>query len=167
MMKRLVCWGVACGVMLASGSASAQDETYDPLDAGNGILSTTSYGGTSSSTTLTTVGVIFLVSGGMRAEIMRQYLKENEAAAQASLRTGTGEASMDLAQLFGVSTANAARFGQLLRAERAALLAEVPAGGPTGEQAGRFIALVIEGMRADEALGADVAYWEARRVAQE
>jgi hypothetical protein len=157
-MKRLI---VSCAMAMicAPGSASAYDYYYG--NDGDYLSCTTFYGATTTSTALTIVGIIYLLSNnGQKARVMQQYLKENETAVQASLRTGSGAAMHDLAQLFGVSTANERRFGAMLRAERAALLAEVPAEGPSEAQAGRFVALVVAGMRADEALALDIGRYE-------
>jgi hypothetical protein len=145
---------LAASALLAPTLAHAQQDGSNPT-AGVLGLSTTTSG--SLSTTGITVGVVISVINATSGEkALREYLNNERTSVVASLATGGGTAAGDLASLFGVHGSRHAHFATLLRANRRALTDALGQGAVGDEDAKAFMDQVVEMMRADDQLRADL-----------
>ncbi len=141
-------------ILCASSPAWAQTDA-DSAAAGNLVLTTTTSGGLTS--TGITVGVVLtLMNTGKSAAALERYLNENRADVLASVSGGAGGAGEDLATMFGVSGGNRVRFVAALRADRQGLGDVLGQRDIDREGAEVFMGRVIDLMRADDALSADL-----------
>lgn len=102
-----------------------------------GALSTTSYGGATTSSIGTTALVALLMPSSKSSAQLELYLRQNRPQVEQALYLGGGESCQDLAQLFGISAEHYPAFGALLRQHRDALLITIK---PDAIRADLFIA---------------------------
>ena len=156
--------GAACAITCTMLGAPAQSWAQGSEQAINSLVSSTvavyvGLGTTALAVVALPFGLTTTAGGAATKEqgaALERYLNENRADVLASVSGGAGGAGEDLATMFGVSGGNRVRFVAALRADRQGLGDVLGQRDIDREGAEVFMGRVIDLMRADDALSADL-----------